>query len=92
MLKDDAMNGKISLAVTLAFIIALSSFIPFYEEYRVPNVWEINNDPFFQKISQIENEKLFIIGGSAVGQWKGGLLAEGQYAGSMAADWPTVQP
>ena len=62
------MNGKISLAVTLAFIIALSSFIPFYEEYRVPNVWEINNDPFFQKISQIENEKLFIIGGSAVGQ------------------------
>jgi hypothetical protein len=43
------MNGKISLAVTLAFIIALSSFIPFYEEYRVPNVWEINNDPFFQK-------------------------------------------
>ena len=62
------MNGKISLVVTLAFIIALSSFIPFYEEYRVPNVWEINNDPFFQKISQIENEKLFIIGGSAVGQ------------------------
>jgi len=62
------VNGKISLAVTLAFIIALSSFIPFYEEYRVPNVWEINNDPFFQKISQIENEKLFIIGGSAVGQ------------------------
>ena len=35
---------------------------------RVPNVWEINNDPFFQNISQIENEKLFIIGGSAVGQ------------------------
>ena len=62
------MNGKISLVVTLAFIIALSSFIPFYEEYRVLNVWEINNDPFFQKISQIENEKLFIIGGSAVGQ------------------------
>ena len=62
------MNGKISLAVALAFIIALSSFIPFYEEYKVPNVWEINNDPFFQKISQIENEKLFIIGGSAVGQ------------------------
>ena len=62
------MNGKISLAVTLAFIIALSSFIPFYEEYRVPNVWEIDNDPFFQKISQIKNEKLFIVGGSAVGQ------------------------
>jgi len=62
------MNGKISLAVTLAFIVALSSFIPFYEKYRVPNVWEINNDPFFQKISQINDEKLFIIGGSAVGQ------------------------
>tara|TARA_B110000467_G_scaffold20303_1_gene17860 strand:+ start:89 stop:1030 length:942 start_codon:yes stop_codon:yes gene_type:complete len=68
MLKDDSMNGKISLAVTLAFIIALSSFIPFYEEYRVPNVWEIDDDPFFQKISQIKNEKLFIVGGSAVGQ------------------------
>jgi len=62
------MNGKISLAVTLAFIIALSSFIPFYEKYRVPNVWEINDDPFFQKILQINNEKLLIIGGSAVGQ------------------------
>ena len=62
------MNGKISLAVTLAFIIALSSFIPFYEKYRVPNVWEIDDDPFFQKISQINNEKLLIIGGSAVGQ------------------------
>ena len=62
------MNGKISLAVTLAFIIALSSFIPFYEKYRVPNVSEINNDPLFQKISQINNEKLLIIGGSAVGQ------------------------
>ena len=62
------MNGKISLAVTLAFIIALSSFIPFYEKYRVPNVSEINDDPFFQKISQINNEKLLIIGGSAVGQ------------------------
>ena len=62
------MNGKISLAVTLAFIIALSSFIPFYEKYRVPNVSEISDDPLFQKISQINNEKLLIIGGSAVGQ------------------------
>ncbi len=62
------MNVKISLAVTLAFIIVLSSFIPFYEKYRVQNVWEINDDPFFQKISQIKNEKSLIIGGSAVGQ------------------------
>jgi len=62
------MNGKISLAVVFAFIIVFLSFIPFYEKYRVQNVWEISDDSFFQKISQTKNEKLLIVGGSAVGQ------------------------
>ena len=62
------MNGKIALAVALAFVIVFLSFIPFYEKYRVQNVWEINDDPLFQKLSQTENKNFMIMGGSAVGQ------------------------
>jgi len=62
------MNGKIALVVAFSFMIVFLSFIPFYEKYRVLNVWEINNDPFFQKISETTNENILIMGGSAVGQ------------------------
>lgn len=62
------MNEKITLAVIFAFIIVFSSFVPFYDQFRIKNVWEINDDPFFDKILQNPNEKFFIVGGSAVGQ------------------------
>ena len=62
------MNGKIALVVAFSFMIVFLSFIPFYEKYRVLNVWEINDDPFFQKISETPNENILIMGGSAVGQ------------------------
>jgi len=62
------MNGKIALVVALSFMIVFLSFIPFYEKYRVLNVWEINDNPFFQKISETTNENILIMGGSAVGQ------------------------
>ena len=62
------MNGKITLAVIFAFIIVLSSFVPFYEKFRIRNVWEITDHPFFEQISKTTNEKFLIVGGSAVGQ------------------------
>jgi hypothetical protein len=49
-------------------MIVFLSFIPFHEKYRVLNVWEINDDPLFQKLSQTTNKNLLIMGGSAVGQ------------------------
>jgi len=62
------MNGKIALAVALAFVIIFLSFIPFYEKYRILNVWEISDDPLFQELSQTKTKNLMILGGSAVGQ------------------------
>ena len=62
------MNGKIVLAVALAFVIIFLSFIPFYEKYRILNVWEISDDPLFQELSQTKTKNLMILGGSAVGQ------------------------
>jgi hypothetical protein len=62
------MNGKITLAVALAFVIVFLSFIPFYEKYRVLNVWEISDDLLFQELSQTKTNNLMILGGSAVGQ------------------------
>lgn len=62
------MNGKIGIAVAIAFAIVLLSFIPFYQIFRIHNVWEIENDPFFTQVSESSKNKIFILGGSAVGQ------------------------
>jgi hypothetical protein len=62
------MNGKIALAVVIAFAVVLLSFIPFYQMFRVHNVWEIENDPFFIEQEASSKNKVFILGGSAVGQ------------------------
>ena len=62
------MNGKIGLAVTVAFAVVLLSFIPFYQMFRVHNVWEIENDPFFIEQETSSKNKIFILGGSAIGQ------------------------
>lgn len=62
------MNGKIGLAVTIAFAVILLSFIPFYHMFRVYNVWEIENDPFFIEQETSSKNKIFILGGSAIGQ------------------------
>ena len=52
----------------MAFFIVFLSFIPFYQTFRVHNVWEIQNDPFFSQIEKSSKNKIFILGGSAVGQ------------------------
>lgn len=62
------MNGKIAISVAIAFFIVFLSFIPFYQTFRVHNVWEIQNNPFFSQIAKSSQNKIFILGGSAVGQ------------------------
>lgn len=52
----------------MAFFIVFLSFIPFYQTFRVHNVWEIQNDPFFTQVAESPKNKIFILGGSAVGQ------------------------
>ena len=62
------MNKKIVLCVIIAFSVVLLSFIPFYQTFRVHNVWEIKNDQFFIEQKTSAKNKIFILGGSAVGQ------------------------
>jgi hypothetical protein len=62
------MNGKIGISIAIAFAVVLLSFIPFNQAFRVHNVWEIEDDPFFTELGKSTKSKIFILGGSAVGQ------------------------